>query len=206
MSSPQSPSRPTPTTATPPSGDATGKAKEVAGQTAEQAKRVAGEAQDQAKRVAGDVADHARDVLDQTRSEVRSQADQGTKRVAGGLRTMGQQLQALRDGRTQDAGPLTGYADQARDKVHQLAARLDDGGIDGVASDLSRFARRRPGLFLLGCAGAGFAVARLVRSSQAAAGNGGSPTLPSGDGRRAFTAPVESEMTRAGTLPPPSVP
>ena len=195
-----------PSTTSPSPGDATAKAKEVANETTEQAKRVAGEAQDQARRVAGDVADHARDVLDQTRSEVRSQADQGTKRVAGGLRTIGQQLQALRDGRTNEAGPLRDYADQARDKVDALAARLDARGIDGVASDLTAFARRRPGLFLLGCAGAGFAVARLVRSSQAATGTPGSARSGSGDGSRVWPAPMEAEMARTTVRPAASAP
>jgi hypothetical protein len=205
MSSPRPSSIPTPPGSAPPS-DTSAKAKEVANETAEQAKRVAGEAQDQAKRVAGDIADHARDVMDQTRSEVRSQADQGAQRVAGGLRTLGQQLQALREGRTSEAGPLKDYADQARQKVDSLAARLDARGIDGVASDLTAFARRRPGLFLLGCAGAGFAVARLVRSSQAATTTQGSTRPDVGDGSRLRTAPMEAEMARTGVLPAPSAP
>ena len=126
----------------------------------------------------------------QTRSEVRSQADEGAKRVAGGMRTVGQQLQALSEGRRQDAGPLADYADQARRKVDEVASRLDRDGIDGVIAELSGFARRRPGLFLLACAGAGFALARLVRSQAAAgdaSGSGGNgaatPTMIGGSTR-----------------------
>jgi len=148
------------------------KAKGVAGEAGGQAKQIAGEAKDQAREVVGDIKDHARDVMDQTRTEVRQQAEQGTQRVAGGLRTFGEQLQALRDGRTEEAGPVAGYADQARRKVDEFANRLDREGLDGLASDLTGFARRRPGLFLLSCAGAGFALARIVRSQAAASSNG----------------------------------
>jgi len=148
------------------------KAKGVAGEAGGQAKQIAGEAKDQAREVVGDIKDHARDVMDQTRTEVRQQAEQGTQRVAGGLRTFGEQLQALRNGRTEEAGPVAGYADQARRKVDEFANRLDREGLDGLASDLTGFARRRPGLFLLSCAGAGFALARIVRSQAAASSNG----------------------------------
>ena len=130
---------------------------------------MATEVKEQARQVAGDIKEQAKDLVGQTRSEVRVQADEGTKRVAGGIRTVGHQLQALSDGRRQDAGPVADYAEQARRKVDEVASRLDRDGIDGVIADLSDFARRRPGVFLLACAGAGFAVARLVRSQTHAA-------------------------------------
>jgi hypothetical protein len=110
------------------------------------------------------VKDQARDVLDQARSEFRQQAESGTKRAAEGIRTIGTQIQALREGRAEEAGPIAGYADQARRRFDDVASRLDRDGLDGVIADLSRFARRRPGLFLLACTGAGFAVARMARS------------------------------------------
>src|SRR5689334_10860149 len=167
--------------------------KEVARDASDQAKRLASEAQDQARQVSADIKDHARDVMDQTRSEVRHQAEQGSQRVAGGLNTVAQQLRAMREGRPEAAGPLPGYADQARHKVEALARRLEDGGVDGVASDVTAFARRRPGLFLLGCAGAGFVVGRMVRASQAAKSDGsGTTSRPSAmPYQSASTTPIE---------------
>ena len=114
--------------------------------------------------MAGDIKEQARDVLGEARSEFRQQAESGTKRAAEGIRTLGGQIEALRDGRPADAGPIAGYADQARRKMEDVATRLDQGGLDGMIADVSRFARRRPGLFLLACTGAGFAVARLART------------------------------------------
>jgi hypothetical protein len=78
---------------------------------------------------------------------------------------------------------VAGYADQARRKVDEFANRLDREGIDGLASDLTRFARRRPGLFLLSCAGAGFALARVVRSQAATSSGDATGTFPAGIGQ-----------------------
>ena len=72
----------------------------------------------------------------------------------------------------QDAGSVAQYADQARQCIDDMARRLETGGLDGVARDVSRFARRRPGVFLLSCAGAGFALARLVRAGATASSAG----------------------------------
>ena len=186
------------------------KAKEVAGEAGEQAKQVATEVKEQARQVAGDIKEHARDLVGQTRTEVRSQADEGTKRVAGGIRTVGQQLQALSEGRRRDAGPIADYADLARRKVDEVASRLDRDGIDGVIVDLSGFARRRPGVFLLACAGAGFALARLVRS-QAGAGDssesdGNGATTPTMIGTSTQSLSVGGGMPLAVGLEPSSLP
>ena len=142
----------------------TERAAQAAGEAGEQAKQVAAQAKDQAREVVGEIRGHARQLVDQTQTELRDQAQAGTQRAAGGLRTLGNQIQAMRDGRVSEAGPIAGYADQARHKLDELADRLERGGLDGAMSDLARFARRRPGVFLFACAGAGFAFARLVRS------------------------------------------
>jgi hypothetical protein len=159
-----------------PSAPTTQKAKQVAGEVGDQAMQVASDAKEQALQVAGDIKQQARDVLGEARSELRQQAESGTKRAAEGIRTVGGQIEALRDGRPADAGPIAGYADQARRKMEDVATRLDQGGLDGMIADVSRFARRRPGLFLLACTSAGFAVARLARNQ---AGSGTEPPAAS---------------------------
>jgi hypothetical protein len=163
-------------------GSASDKAKNVTSHASEQAKQVAGEAKDQVREVAVDAKEHAADLLDQTRTQARQQAEETTKHLASGLHSLSNQIAALREGRVQEAGPVAQYADQARRRIEDLASRLDRGGLDGVASDLSRFARRRPGLFLVSCAGAGFALARLVRagasSNASSDGNGSDRSLP----------------------------
>ena len=68
------------------------------------------------------------------------------------------------------------YADQAREKLSTFAERLDQDGPQALMTDLAAFARRRPGIFLLGAAGAGFVVGRIVRGTAAANGDGASGT------------------------------
>jgi hypothetical protein len=159
-------------------GSVSDKAKDVTSHASDQAKQVAGEAKDQVREVAAEAKDHAADLLDQTRTQARQQAEETTKHLASGLHSLSNQIGALREGRVQEAGPVAQYADQARRRIEEFAGRLDRGGLDGVASDLNRFARRRPGLFLVSCAGAGFALARLVRAGASSDGNGSSRSLP----------------------------
>ncbi len=89
--------------------------------------------------------------------------------AAAGLQSLSGQLSALRDGRPEDAGALTDYLSEAEQRVSGLADRLQSGGAQGAVDDLSRFARRRPGLFLAGAVGLGFLVGRLARSGAAVA-------------------------------------
>ena len=64
-----------------------------------------------------------------------------------------------------------------------------------MIADVSRFARRRPGLFLLACTGAGFAVARLARSQ-----SGSAPETPALSSHRpASLAPSEAAALPLGS-------
>jgi hypothetical protein len=145
-------------------GGTTERAKEAAGQATEQAKHVAAEAKEQTREVVGDVRDRARDLVGKTQGELKDQAEARTQHAAEGLRTWSQQLHALREGRPDQAGPVAGYVAQAERKVSDVADRLQRDGFQGVVSEATTFARRRPGAFLVACAAAGFAVARLARS------------------------------------------
>ena len=141
-------------------------ARRVASTAGDGAKEVVGEARQQAREVAGVARDQARDAMRSAQDELRGHASQQTDRAAQGLAGFADQIKALVDGRTDEAGQAADYARQAGDKVSQLAGRLQDGGFDGLVDDLRGFARRRPGLFLIGAATAGFAVGRMVRASR----------------------------------------
>jgi len=58
----------------------------------------------------------------------------------------------------------------------------DERGLEGTVEDLRQFARRRPGLFLMGAAVAGFAVSRLGRGLQVVQQQGSPTSSPTGDG------------------------
>ncbi len=169
-----------PAEASPPPNGRADQIKEVAGNAAataaDEAKRVASTAADQARSVVQEVKEQASGLVGQAQGELRQQADARSSDAAGSLRTLSDRLQALTDGRPDEAGPLNGYLDEARGRVAGLATRLDERGVDGVLSDVSRFAQRRPGLFLLAAAGAGFVAGRLVRSGARAVNGDGSGT------------------------------
>jgi len=155
-------------TATSGSGTTTETAKQAATEAKEGAKHVAGEAKEHAAELAGDAWGQARTVLDQAMGSVREQGDQQAQRAATNLRSLSDQFRALSEGRSQDAGRLGELATQASDRVQSFASRLETGGWQSVAGDVSSFARRRPGLFLAAAAGLGFVAGRALRAGQAA--------------------------------------
>jgi hypothetical protein len=157
-------------------GTAAAKTGEVAGTATEGARQVASEASRQAGQLTQEALSSARNLVGEATGSLRDQAGQQTERAASGLRTLSDQVRALAEGRTDQAGAAGDYARQAGDKLQQAAERLESDGIEGALSDLQTFARRRPGVFLLGAAAAGFAVGRLVRGAQAAGQDGGRTT------------------------------
>jgi len=175
---------------------------EVAGTATEGARQVASEASRQASQLTSEALSSARGLVGEATGSLRDQAGQQTERAASGLRTLSDQVRALAEGRPDEAGPAGDYARQAGEKLQQVAERLESGGLEGALSDLQAFARRRPGVFLLGAAAAGFAVGRLVRGAQAAnadGGGNGSGELQAGDLRLGRT---DGPLTTSSSLGP----
>ena len=175
---------------------------DAASTAGDEAKRVAAEAKDQARSVVGEAKEQVSGLVQQARDELRTQSADRSRQAAGGLRTLSDQLQALTEGRPGDAGPLAGYVTDARQQVASFASRLEDRGIEGVVDDVARFARRRPGVFLLAAAGAGFVVGRFVRSGVSVARD----SSPNGDsdGEETWTSTTTTQTAQAEVLPPPS--
>jgi len=151
-------------------------ASQLGSDVGEQAKAVAGQASQQAKATMDTARQQARRLARQTQDEVLAQADDKSSQAAAGLQSLAGQLQAVADGRTYDAGPLTGYAQQAADRIGAMADRLNTGGARGLLDDVTDLARRKPGLFLAGAVAAGFLTGRIVRSGKAAMDEQGSST------------------------------
>jgi hypothetical protein len=143
------------------------KTQEVARDAAEQAKGVAETAREQAAEVGHEVGAQAQRVVEEAKDKLREQGEQQSAQIASALRGFSDQAQALAEGRPQDAGALGGYAEQAAGKVAEVADRVEARGIEGALDDLKTFARRRPGVFLLGAGIAGFAAGRLLRGATA---------------------------------------
>lgn len=152
---------------------ATETARNVASATAstasEATKDVAGQVTEQTKAVAVEAKVQAQQMLASTKTEVQQQAEERARQAAGHLREMSTSINALLDGRPYEATQLSGYLQQAQSKIDGVVDRLETAGPQGIVDDVSSFARRRPGAFLVAAGFAGFAIGRLARAGTAAA-------------------------------------
>jgi vacuolar-type H+-ATPase subunit H len=119
--------------------------------------------QERASNVVHEAQEQTRGMIDQARSEVRSQAENQASRASSMTRDLSRELRSMAES-NQD-GHLTTIAREGASQLERLSTRLDQGGLDGVVTDVKRFARRRPGVFLAGCAGAGFVLGRLLHNA-----------------------------------------
>ena len=145
-------------------------AKEQGQQVASRAQEEARATTDTAKQEAGQVAEEAkqqvRGLIGNLRYQLQDQAEQQTDRIANLLLELQRNLEALQEGNTEEAGPLGEYVQRASDEVERLAERVDELGFQGLTSELQRFARRRPGVFLGSAVAMGFLAGRLGRGAR----------------------------------------
>jgi hypothetical protein len=168
---------------------------------------------DQAQSTAGQVTNQAKQ---QATSQVESQKGRAVDTlvtVAQALRQTGQQLHQ------QDQGAVGGYVEQAAERVEALTNHLRTRDVPQLIAETQDFARRQPGLFLIGAAALGFVGARFLMSSgqRAAPQQFTSPSYPPGYGQvDAFESspgtaaymrstppmpPVSSPVGSSGTMP-----
>lgn len=200
----------------------TDEAKAQGRQVADHAKHEASSVADTARREVDHVADAAKDqarnFVSDVQEQLRDQGEQQMGRVAEALHGFSDKLQALQEGRTQDAGALADYLEEARSRVDDAAQRIDDLGLSGLLDETRRFARRRPGSFLGAAAVAGLVVGRIARAGRDAQSSDGSrapqggtgvdrPQIPPRTSEPTATNPAEAGPAgrTAGTVPPAPV-
>jgi hypothetical protein len=154
-------------------GTAVGETKAVARTAKADARELAGTVRSQAEQVKGELTGQAREMLAETQGQLQQQADMQATRLASVLFQVGTQAVALAEGRPQQAGPLVEYAEQAAEWLDNTASHIEDRGLEGLATDVVDFARRRPAVFLAGAAVVGFGVGRLIRSGAVSTGSDG---------------------------------
>lgn len=188
-------------------GGAKDQAKQAAGTAADEGKRVAGVAQDEVKNVATEAQHQLRGLLDDATSQVDEQSKAQKTRLAETVRTFGDDLESMR-GDGQDGGLAAQVVQQVADQARGLASHLDDRDPSELLDDVRRFARRRPGTFLVGALAAGIVVGRVTRGAKTAQDQSGSndvsPSTPHTVGS-VGTAPATStgpaSTTTVGTTP-----
>jgi hypothetical protein len=127
---------------------------------------VAQAAVDQAKEVAGQTRQQAESLLQQGCQQLHDQAVFQQQKVALRLTTVADELRELAHNSGSDTvGELTR---QGADQLHQFASWLHDREPSDLLEEVRSFARRRPGVFLLGAALAGVVAGRLTGAGVAA--------------------------------------
>ncbi len=158
-------------------GTAVGQTKVVARTANQDVRELADTVRSSADQVKGELTGQVREMLAETQGQVQQQADVQAGRLADTLWQVGTQAVALSEGRPEQAGPLVDYAEQAAEWLDNCASHIEERGVEGLATDVVDFARRRPAVFLAGAAVVGLGVGRLIRSG-AVSSDGDSDGLP----------------------------
>jgi len=143
------------------------KAAEAVGQGREAAGQVAQSATERVQEVTQEAAQQARDLVGEARQHLTRQAGEQHRNLATNLRSLSGELGSMVE-RGGQSGTATELVSQARDRVDGLAGWLEGREPGDVVDEVRRFARRRPGTFLLGALAAGVVVGRLTRGAIAA--------------------------------------
>jgi hypothetical protein len=169
------------------------------GQTAAQAgSQVASTAADQAKQVTQEAKNQAQTLVEQGRSQLQDQARTSQQKAGQGLSEIAQQLRTMVEGGGETpSGPAADLVRQAGDKVEEIAGWLQNREPADLVNELRSFARRKPGVFLIGAALAGVVAGRLTTGVVAAHKDGDSAT--GGQGLTGTGSPYASQGYNAET-------
>jgi len=150
-------------------GNVAGTAKQEAGavtQTAGQAaSEVAGTAKEQIGNVAGEAKTQIGDLATQAKQQASQQASQQQQKAAQTVRGVADQLQGISRGEA-PTGVAADIVQQISSRVQTLADRLENADPQELLGEVRRFARNKPGGFLLGAAAAGFLTGRMVKGAK----------------------------------------
>ncbi|MFS2242209.1 hypothetical protein [Microbacterium sp. OR16] len=174
------------------------------------AKDVLGAAKDEASGVVGEARMQAKDLYAQTQRELRDQANTQQQRLATGLRSVGDELGSMASN-SDGSGIAVDLVQQASGRVSAAANWLGDRDPGAVLTEVKRYARRKPGTFILAAAIGGVIIGRLTRAlasdaaDQKHATGQGHPTgqgRATGEGHAVTQAPAVPPAPPAPPVPP----
>ncbi|MFD5214180.1 hypothetical protein [Microbacterium sp. NPDC058345] len=164
---------------------------------ATEAKDVLGTAKDEAATVVGEVKSQAKELYAQTQRELKEQANTQQQRVAGGLRSVSDELGSMAS--SSESGGIAGeLVQQVSGRLSSAATWLGERDPSSVLTEVKRFARRKPGTFILGAAIVGVVAGRLTRALASNASDEKDAATASASGR-AQGGGATSDPVGAGT-------
>jgi hypothetical protein len=150
-------------------------------------------------------------VTDQAKQQATSQVESQKERAVDTLVTVAQALrQTGQHLHQQDQAAVGGYVEQAAERVESLTNHLRTRDVPQLIAETQDFARRQPGLFLMGAVTLGFVGARFLMSSGQRAApqqfSRPSPSYPPGYGQvGAFDSSTGTPGYMRSTPPMPPV-
>ena len=124
------------------------------------------QAKDTAQQVVGQVQDTGKQVVEQVQQQAMSRASEQIGRVT---ETIGSVAEATRSVsgqlRQQDQAMVADYVEKAAGQLERFAGYLENKDVPELVSDVDRFARRQPALFMGGAFVLGLMAARFFKSS-----------------------------------------
>jgi uncharacterized protein YjbJ (UPF0337 family) len=192
----------------PPADGVAETARDQAGQlketSSDAAREVAGTVKEKVSDVTSDVRSEARRLASQTRQELAGQAGQQKDRAATGLRSVSDELRGMAEHGQSGLGAQ--LARQGADFTDQAANFLQQHEPADLLDEVRRYARRRPGTFLLIAAAAGVVAGRLTRALAAGGTDAPSGTVPPVDTGLHAGNGLPEAGTREYPVPPSPVP
>ncbi|MDR6173224.1 hypothetical protein QE364_003499 [Nocardioides zeae] len=159
----------------------TEKAQAAASAAVDEGRHVTGVAKDEAQNVASEVSAQTRQLVDETRQQVAQQLDDQSRqqrdKLVGTLGALSDDLAQMAD-RSDGSGLAAQAAREVADRARSLQSYLDGRDPSQLLDDARDFARRRPGVFLLGALAAGVVAGRVVRGAKDAPQVGAVGTAP----------------------------
>jgi hypothetical protein len=148
-------------------------AKGVAQDAVQGGKQTAETAKEQAGEVAGEAMSQARTLVTEARQQLTSQGSAQQEKAASGLHSLADELTGMVNGEGSQSGLAAELATQASDRIRGVASWLESREPADLLTDVRRFARQRPGVFLLSAAAIGFLGGRMTRSIAAESSDSG---------------------------------
>lgn len=167
----------------------------------QEADNVVGTTREEIASVASTAQDQARNVLDEARSAMDEQSRTQRDRMVELTRSVSDDLEQM--AQNGPDGTAADIARQAAGKIRSLGERMDGREPSEMLDDVRRFARRRPGTFLLGALAAGVVVGRLARGSKDASDTNDPGNVSA---RSASDLAVSTDPAAVGAPAPVTVP
>jgi hypothetical protein len=139
----------------------------------------------------GQAQEKVQEAAQQAKGRLREQVDQRSTQAGQQLGSAADDVRSVaHELRTQGKDTPARYAEQAADKVHQVAQRLESASGDELLRDVEDFARRNPWAIAAGGLVLGLAASRMLKASSSERYRA---TISSGSGTNRQTRSVATE-------------